>query len=164
MHRWLAKSEPSVYAYADLVRDRRTEWDGVHNALALRHLKAMAPGDEVLIYHSGEERAAVGIARVAGAPHPDPHDARGSWSVEVRPVRALRSPVALGALRTDPALAGFLLLRMSRLSVMPVSDEEWARVLAHERATEPAAPTAGRGGRARASGSRARGSGARRRR
>jgi predicted RNA-binding protein with PUA-like domain len=162
MARWLAKSEPGVYAYGDLERAGRTEWDGVHNALALRHLRAMTRGDEVLFYHSGDERAVVGIARVAGAPHPDPRDARGSWSVEVRPVRPLATSIPLAELRTDPRLAGFVLLRMSRLSVMPVSDAEWAAVLAHERA--PAPVTGGRAGRARASGSRRRASAGPRRR
>jgi predicted RNA-binding protein with PUA-like domain len=160
MGRWLAKSEPSVYSYSDLERDARTEWSGIHNALALRHLKAMAPGDEMLFYHSGDERACVGIARVSSRPHPDPNDDRGSWSVEVRAVRALRAPVTLSTLRSDPGLADFVLLRFSRLSLMPVTDAQWGRILSHE----PRASTGGRGGRARASASPPRGSGARRRR
>ena len=80
---WLAKSEPGVYSYSDLERDTKTEWNGVHNALALQHLKRMRPGDGLLFYHSGAERAVVGIARIASIPHPDPEDDRGSWSVEV---------------------------------------------------------------------------------
>lgn len=142
---WLAKSEPGVYSYADLVRDTRTEWSGVHNALALQHLKRMRPGDEIFFYHSGGERAVVGISRVASAPHPDPHDERGSWSVEVRPVRRLRAPVALAVLRTDPTLRDFTLLRMSRLSVMPVTREQWRQVLAHEPALPEAQPRPGQG-------------------
>jgi predicted RNA-binding protein with PUA-like domain len=86
----------------------------------------------MLFYHSGEQRACVGIARVAGKPHPDPNDDRGSWSVEVRPVRALAGPVTLSELRAETALAGFVLFRMSRLSVMPVSPEQWSTILAHE--------------------------------
>jgi predicted RNA-binding protein with PUA-like domain len=162
--RWLAKSEPGAYAYADLVRDRRTEWDGIHNALALRHLKQMARGDAMLFYHSGDERAVVGLARVDGTPHPDPGDDRGSWSVAVVPVRALRGPVTLAELRGDPALAGFVLFRMSRLSVLPVTDDQWAAILAHEAgsAGSDRTTTAGRSGRARASGSRRRGTSARR--
>ncbi|MGI0130408.1 MAG: EVE domain-containing protein [Thermoplasmata archaeon] len=132
MARWLAKSEPGVYSYADLETEGRTEWNGVHNALALQHLRRMRPGDELLFYHSGGERAAVGIARISAVPHPDPDDDRGSWSVEVRPVRRLRAPVTLAELRTDPRLSGFLLLKMSRLSVMPVTAVEWAGVLSHE--------------------------------
>src|SRR5271170_255883 len=148
---WLAKSEPGVYSYADLEREGRTEWNGVHNALALQHLKRMRPGDAVLFYHSGAERAGVGIARISSAPHPDPDDDRGSWSVEVRPVRKLRGPVTLTELRADPGLAGFLLLRMSRLSVMPVSAVQWKRVLAYEPSTVAASAPAGQG---RARGSR----------
>jgi predicted RNA-binding protein with PUA-like domain len=132
MARWLAKSEPGVYSYPDLERDRTTEWNGVHNALALQHLRKMRPGDEIFFYHSGEERAVVGIARVSALPHPDPKDDRGSWSVEVRPVRRLRGAVPLSELRTDPTLADFTLLRFSRLSVMPVSFTHWRQVLHHE--------------------------------
>ncbi len=164
MARWLLKSDPETYAYADLERDGRTEWDGVHNASALIHLKRSRPGDPVLFYHSGEERAVVALAEVASEPHPDPRDARGSWSMAVRPVRRLRAPVTLAELRADRALAGFLLLRISRLSVMPVTDAEWAAVLAHEPPGAGPAATGGRKGRARAIGSPARGSAARRRR
>ncbi|MGA8303098.1 MAG: EVE domain-containing protein [Thermoplasmata archaeon] len=132
MARWLVKSEPSVYSYAALERDGHTEWDGVHNALALQHLKRMRPGDRLMFYHSGAERAGVGIARVASMPHPDPTDARGSWSVEVRPVRRLQGPIPLAELRSDRGLAGFILLRFSRLSVLPVTADQWDRVLSHE--------------------------------
>jgi predicted RNA-binding protein with PUA-like domain len=165
MARWLVKEEPTHYAWADLVRDGKTEWDGVHNALALRHLRAIAPGDELVIYHTGDERACVGVARASGRPHPDPDDDRGSWSVEVRPVRPLRRPVTLAELRGDPALAGFLLLRISRLSVMPVSDAEWRRILAHEAASPPAErPTRSPTGGARARRRPRPASGAKRRR
>jgi predicted RNA-binding protein with PUA-like domain len=135
--RWLAKSEPGVYAYSDLERDRTTEWNGVHNATALQNIRKMRPGDAIFFYHSGEERAVVGIARVSALPHPDPNDDRGSWSVEVRPVRPLRGPVRLAELRTDSTLSDFTLIRFSRLSVMPVSSEHWRQVLRHE----PAAAT-----------------------
>jgi predicted RNA-binding protein with PUA-like domain len=141
MAHWLAKSEPGVYSYADLEREGRTEWSGVHNASALLYLKRMRPGDTLLFYHSGADRAAVGIARVSSNPHPDANDERGSWSLEVRPVRRLSGPVLLAALRADPGLAGFLLLRISRLSVMPVTSDQWKRILAHEpRAAEREAP------------------------
>jgi len=110
MARWLVKQEPSTYSYDRLEKDRSTEWDGVHNALALRHLRGMARGDEAFFYHSGDERAAVGILRVAGAPHPDPKDDRGSWSVRVEPVRRLARPVTLAELREVPGLAGLALL------------------------------------------------------
>lgn len=134
MARWLVKEEPGHYSFLDLVRDRRTTWDGIHNALALRHLKAMAPGDEVLYYHSGTERAIVGIAKVAGSPRPDPKDTRGSWLVDLRPVRPLRRAIPLSALKADPRFADFVLVRMGRLTVMPVPDELWPHILQYERA------------------------------
>ncbi len=140
MARWLVKEEPSHYSWSDLVRDGTTEWDGVHNALALRHLKSMAPGDEAIVYHTGDERRCVGIARVAGAPHPDPSDDRGSWSVLLRAVRPLRRPVGLAELKADSSLASFPLVRFGRLSVLPVSDREWSRVLWYESRPSPEAP------------------------
>jgi predicted RNA-binding protein with PUA-like domain len=162
--RWLVKSDPETYAYADLERDGRTEWDGVHNAAALIHLRKSRPGDGLLFYHSGEERAVVALAEVVSDPHPDPKDTRGSWSMAIRPVRRLRRPVTLADLRTDPALEGFVLFRMSRLSVMPVTDAQWKAVLAHERAAETPDPKGAPKGRARATGSRSRGTSGRRRR
>jgi predicted RNA-binding protein with PUA-like domain len=161
---WLLKSDPETYAYPDLVRDGETEWDGVHNAAALIHLRKSRPGDGVLVYHSGDERAVVGLAEVTSAPHPDPKDTRGSWSMAIRPVRALRGPVTLADLRTDRSLDGFVLFRMSRLSVMPVTDAQWRAILAHEPRAGPAEPTAAPKGRAPATGSRLRGTAARRRR
>jgi predicted RNA-binding protein with PUA-like domain len=149
--RWLIKEEPDHYSYSDLERDGRTEWNGVHNALALRHLREMAVGDEAFFYHTGEERAAVGVARVTRTARPDDSDGRPSWSVEVAPVRRLRRAVPLGELRTDPDLVGFDLLRIGRLSVVPVSDAHWAVLLGHETVGPPA-PTAGRAARARPTG------------
>jgi predicted RNA-binding protein with PUA-like domain len=122
------KSEPGSYAWDDLLRDGAAEWDGVRNAAARLHLKAMTPGDEAFFYHSGEERAIVGIMRVARGPAPDPKDP--AWvSVAVEPVRPLRRPVTLKEIKADPRLAGMELLRQSRLSVSPVREEEWAAVL-----------------------------------
>jgi predicted RNA-binding protein with PUA-like domain len=128
--RWLFKTEPGTYSYADLERERRTVWDGVKNALALKHLGAAARGDEVLVYHTGDEKAAVGIAEVTGAPRPDPKqkDAR-LLVVELCAVRRLERPVALGEMRANPKLAGFDLLRLPRLSVMPVSAAYWTEIL-----------------------------------
>jgi len=130
---WLVKSEPGAYSYADLERERATDWNGVHNALALRHLKAMRPGEELFVYHSGAERAVVGIARVVAPPRPDPADDRGSWMVRVAPVRAVDPPVTLAQMRADPALAGLPLFRISRLSVLPITGTEWRRILASSR-------------------------------
>jgi predicted RNA-binding protein with PUA-like domain len=160
--RWLVKSDPETYAYDDLERDGRTEWDGVHNAAALIYLRKSRPGDGLLFYHSGDERAVVGLAEVDSDPRPDPKDSRGSWSMAIRPVRRLRTPVTLADLRTDRALDGFILFRMSRLSVMPVTDPQWKAVLAHELGGGTAASRAAPKGRARASGSPSRGTAARR--
>jgi predicted RNA-binding protein with PUA-like domain len=128
--RWLFKTEPSTYSWADLVRDERTVWDGVKNALALRHLAGVARDDEVLVYHTGEEKAAVGVARVSRGAYPDPKakDPR-LVVVDLEPVRALPRPVPLAVMRGDPKLAGFDLLRLPRLSVMPVSAAQWAEIV-----------------------------------
>src|SRR5580658_5038038 len=99
MARWLVKEEPTHYSYADLAKDGSTEWNGVHNALALRHLKGMRVGDDVFYYHSGDERSVVGVAKVATAPVADPDDDRGSWKVTIRAVRALPRAVPLATLK-----------------------------------------------------------------
>jgi len=125
---WLMKSEPGTYGWADLERDGATEWDGVRNAAARLHLKAMKRGDEAFFYHSGEERAVVGVMRVTREAAPDPRDP--AWvSVRVEPVRKLGRPVTLKAIKADPRLARMELVRQSRLSVSPVREEEWAAVL-----------------------------------
>jgi predicted RNA-binding protein with PUA-like domain len=128
--RWLFKTEPSTYSWHQLERDGGTVWDGVRNALALKHLAAVATGDEVLVYHTGDERAAVGIARVTRGAYPDPkaHDAR-LVVVDIAPARPLRHPVPLAAMRARPKLAGFDLLRLPRLSVVPVSAAQWTEIL-----------------------------------
>jgi predicted RNA-binding protein with PUA-like domain len=133
VRRWLLKQEPSDYSWSDLVRDGTTRWNGVHNPLALQNLRRMAPRDLALFYHTGTERAAVGLVIVTSTPRPDPDDSRGSWTVDVRPSRPLARPVTLAELKGDPALEGFALLKLSRLSVVPVTGAQWSRVLAHER-------------------------------
>jgi len=163
---WLVKQEPTAYSWTHLEEEGETEWNGVHNALALRHLRAMRVGDLAIFYHSGDERACVGVLRVVRGPIPDPDDTRGSWTVRVRPVRKLRRPVSLAEIRDDPTFAGFDLLRISRLSVMPVSQVHWRALLALER---PAArggrgPTEAPSGRGKASVSPPLGSGAKHRR
>ena len=128
MARWLMKSEPHVYSWDDLVRDGGTEWDGVRNNAARLHLRAMKAGDEAFFYHSGEDRAVVGIMKVAREGRPDGED--GAWvSVRVEPVKAVKSPVTLKDIKAEPKLAKMELIRQSRLSVAPVRDEEWALVL-----------------------------------
>ncbi|MBA3510410.1 EVE domain-containing protein [Sphingomonas sp.] len=124
---WLMKSEPGTYGWHDLVRDGGTEWDGVRNNAARLHLKAMKPGDQALFYHSGDERAVVGVMRIVGDGRPDGED--GSWvKVPVEPVRPL-GPVTLKAIKAEPRLAKMELIRQSRLSVSPVRPEEWAVIL-----------------------------------
>jgi predicted RNA-binding protein with PUA-like domain len=128
MAHWLMKSEPGSYSWDQLVRDGKTEWDGVRNPTARLHLKAMQKGDECFFYHSGDERQVVGIMRVTREARPDPKDA--AWvSVEVEAVRPIEPPVTLKAIKAEPSLAKMELVRLSRLSVSPVRDEEWARVL-----------------------------------
>ena len=125
---WLMKSEPASYSWDDLVRDGGTEWDGVRNNAARLHLKAMKVGDEAFFYHSGDERAVVGIMRITGDGKPDGED--GGWvKVPVEPVRPLPRPVTLAEIKAEPKLAKMELIRQSRLSVAPVRDEEWRTVL-----------------------------------
>lgn len=127
---WLLKSEPHVYAYSDLERDGKTIWDGVNNNLALMHIRTMQPGDLALIYHTGDERRAMGIAEVVSDPYADPalNDPKRAV-VDVKAVRSLPQPVTLAQIKQDEAFAGFDLLRISRLSVVPVSPEHWQRIL-----------------------------------
>jgi predicted RNA-binding protein with PUA-like domain len=125
---WLMKSEPESYGWADLVRDRGTEWDGVRNNAARLHLKAMKPGDEAFFYHSMSDKAVVGIMRVTRGAKPDPRDP--DWvSVRVEPVRPLARPVTLAEIKAEPRLAEMELIRQSRLSVAPVREAEWQAVL-----------------------------------
>ncbi len=127
MAHWLMKSEPGTYSWDDLVRDGSTWWDGVRNNAARRHLRAMKPGDEAFFYHSGEERAVVGIMRIAGEGEADGED--GAWvKVPVEPLRPI-GPVTLKDIKAQPKLAKMELVRQSRLSVSPVREAEWAAVL-----------------------------------
>jgi predicted RNA-binding protein with PUA-like domain len=130
------KSEPESYSWADLVRDGGTEWDGVRNNAARLHLRAMKPGDEAFLYHSMSDKAVVGIMRIASDPHPDAKDE--NWvAVRVEPVRALERPVTLTEIKAEPGLAEMELLRQSRLSVAPVRDAEWSKVLEMARRQAP---------------------------
>lgn len=130
MRHWLLKSEPDVYSFEQLARDGKTVWDGVRNNAARLHLRAMRVGDEAFFYHSNLGREVVGICRVTRQAFPDPTDESGQWvAVEVAPVRPLARPVSLAAIKAEQALAGFQLVRQSRLSVVPVTEEEWRLVL-----------------------------------
>jgi len=126
---WLFKEEPGNYSYDDLARDGRTSWTGVRNAVAQKHLRAVAKGDRIFFYHTGDQKAVVGIARAAAAAYPDPADPSGKlYAVDIVPVRKLSQPVTLAAVKADKAFAAFPLTRLPRLSVMPVSDDEWTRL------------------------------------
>ena len=126
---WLLKTEPSVYSFDHLVKDGRTVWDGVKNNLALMHLRAMKAGDKVLIYHSGAAKEVVGYGRILKGPYPDPKlDDAKLVVVDIAPDARLSHPVSLAAIKADPVFADFALVRMSRLSVMPVTPEQWKRL------------------------------------
>jgi predicted RNA-binding protein with PUA-like domain len=128
---WLFKEEPSNYSYDDLARDGKTSWTGVKNPLAQKHLRSVKKGDRIFFYATGDVKAIVGIAKAAGAAYPDPADKTGKlYAVDVEPVKKLASPVTLAAVKADKAFAAFPLVRMPRLSVMPVDDDVWERILA----------------------------------
>lgn len=126
---YLFKEEPTHYAFADLVRDGKTSWTGVRNALAQRHLRGVKKGDRIFYYHTGDEKAVVGEMRAAGDAYPDPKDPSGKlYAVDVVPVKKLPRPVTLAEIKAKESFADFPLVRISRLSVMPVSDREWERI------------------------------------
>jgi predicted RNA-binding protein with PUA-like domain len=130
LNSWLVKSEPGKYSFDDLVRDGKTVWDGVRNAQAAIYLKTMRLGDQTLYYHSQVGLAVVGIAEVVREAFPDPTDAAGRFvAVELAPVRALKHPVALSRMRAEPALSGMAMFRQFRLSVTPITPEEWAVIV-----------------------------------
>lgn len=126
---WLFKEEPSSYSFDELVKDKRAVWSGVRNPLAQKHLRAVKRGDQIFFYHTGDEKSVVGIARALGDAYPDPNDEAGKASVvDVGPVRKLARPVTLAEIKANPAFKEFPLVRISRLSVMPVSTAEWDRI------------------------------------
>jgi len=126
---WLFKEEPDNYSYDDLVRDGKTTWTGVRNPLAQKHLRSVAKGDQIFFYHTGNQKSVVGVMKAAGAAYPDSADKSGKlYAVDVTPVRKLTQPVTLASIKADKAFATFPLVRMSRLSVMPVTEQEWKRI------------------------------------
>ncbi|MBS1751004.1 MAG: EVE domain-containing protein [Bacteroidetes bacterium] len=132
---WLIKSEPSVYSWDQLVKDKQTVWDGVRNYAARIHLKAMKKGDELFFYHSNEGVEIVGIAKVMKEYYPDPSVDGDKWVVvDVKPVRKLKKPVSLADIKADKRLKDMALVRLGRLSVQPVTEQEWQIVL--EKADE----------------------------
>lgn len=130
MSNWLFKEEPTHYSYDDLVRDGRTAWTGVRNPVAQKHLRSVKKGDRVFFYHTGDEKAVVGICRAANDAHPDPADKSGKlYAVDVEPVKKLKAPVTLAAIKADKRFASMPLTRVPRLSVMPVTPDEWDAIL-----------------------------------
>ncbi|HEU5103577.1 MAG TPA: EVE domain-containing protein [Roseiflexaceae bacterium] len=127
---WVLKTEPDNYSYAELERDGATVWDGVRNNAALMHMRTMQPGDLALIYHTGDERQAVGLAEITSAPYPDPQQNDPKLVVvDIRPLRRLMQPVTLAAVKLIPEFATYALVREARLSVVPTNDAQWARLL-----------------------------------
>jgi predicted RNA-binding protein with PUA-like domain len=127
---WLFKEEPTHYSFDDLVKDGSTDWSGVKNALAQKHLRAVKKGDRIFYYHTGDVKAIVGLARAAGDAYPDPADPSGkSVVVLVKPEKKLPKPVTLAEIKARPVFASFPLTRLPRLSVMPVTDAEWTAIL-----------------------------------
>src|SRR5262245_45581226 len=126
MARWLIKEEPGSYSFDQLVKDRKTVWSGVKNALAQKHLQSIRKGDLIFYYHTGSEKAVVGIAAAGSNAYPDPRDGSGKlFAVDVVPRKKLANPVSLAAIKAKRSFADFPLVRISRLSVMPVKDAEW---------------------------------------
>ena len=130
MQYWLVKQEPEAYAWATFVKEGGTAWTGVRNFQARNNLRAMKQGDQVLYYHSGTDRQVVGCARVEREGYPDPTAEEGDWScVDLAPVKVLKQPVSLEAIKTDSILKSMPLLRQSRLSVVPLTREHFDRIL-----------------------------------
>ncbi len=130
MSTWLLKTEPSTYSFADLVGDKKATWDGVANPTALQNLRAMKKGDTLIIYHTGSEKAAVGLAKVIRAAYPDPKQSDPKLVViDLAPDRPLAHPVTLAQIKGDKRFAGWDLLRIGRLSVVPTSDAQLAAIL-----------------------------------
>lgn len=126
---WILKTEPSTYSYPDLVKEGTAVWDGVRNPVALRNLRSMAPGDQIMIYHTGDEKAIVGFATVASEPRPDPRNPK-LVVVDLKAGLPVKKPVTLAAIKADPAFADLALVRQGRLSVVPVPSTIWKTIVA----------------------------------
>jgi len=127
---WLFKEEPTHYSFDELIKDKKTVWSGVKNPLAQKHLHGVKRGDRVFYYHTGDEKAVVGVAKALGNSYPDPQDKTGKQAVvDIAPVKKLARPVTLAEIKSDRAFANFPLVRIARLSVMPVSDQEWDQII-----------------------------------
>jgi predicted RNA-binding protein with PUA-like domain len=129
---WILKTDPDTYALADLVREGQTRWDGVANPVAVKHLRSMRAGDRAFIYHTGNAKAIVGLARIVSDGYDDPNDHRLAV-VDVQFEREVGAPVTLAAIKADPAFKDLALVRQGRLSVVPVSPPQWERLAALAR-------------------------------
>ena len=130
MARWLLKTEPDSYSWDDLVRDKKAVWDGVSNALALKHIRTMQKGDLALIYHTGDQRQAIGIAEITSKPYTDPKEGDERLAVvDLKPKKKLARPVSISDIKADKAFAGWDFLRIGRLSVVPVPEAMWNHLL-----------------------------------
>ena len=126
---WLFKEEPTNYSFDALVKDKKTVWSGVRNPLAQKHLRSVKKGDRIFYYHTGDEKAVVGICKALADAYSDPDDASGKAAVvDIAPVKKLARPVTLAEIKADASFKDFPLVRISRLSVMPVTDAEWTRI------------------------------------
>ena len=129
MNYWLMKTEPDTFSWDDLIRDKKAGWDGVRNFQARTHLKNMKKGDEAFFYHTGDEKAVIGVAKITKEYYPDPTD--NEWvAVEIVPVKKLKKPVTLAQIKADKRLSNMVLVKASRLSVQPVKPEEFDMVVA----------------------------------
>jgi predicted RNA-binding protein with PUA-like domain len=128
--RWLFKEEPTHYSFDQLVKDGKTRWEGVHNNAALKNLRSVKKGDEILFYHTGDEKAAVGLMTAVSDAYPDPKGGEEKLTVvDVKAVRKLKRPVSLSEMKASAKFAGFDLLRLPRLSVLPVPEKFWIEIL-----------------------------------
>ena len=126
---WLFKEEPTHYSFEDLVKDGKTSWSGVKNPLAQKHLRQVRKGDRIFYYHTGDEKSVVAIAKAVSDAYSDPKDKSGKLvTVDVAPVKKLPRPVTLAEIKAKAAFKDFPLVRISRLSVMPVSEKEWSEI------------------------------------
>ena len=128
--KWLLKSEPDVYSWDNLVKDKKAVWDGINNNAALKYMRSMVKGELCLIYHTGEERQAVGIAEITSTAYPDPKlDEERRLVFDIKPKSKLKNPVTIADIKADPFFNDWLFVKIGRLSVVPVTDEQWDKII-----------------------------------
>jgi predicted RNA-binding protein with PUA-like domain len=128
--KWLLKSEPDVYSWDDLVKDKKAVWDGINNNAALKHMRDMKKGELCLIYHTGDEKQAVGIAEITSTAYPDPKlEEERRLVFDIKPKKKLKNPVTIADIKADPFFNDWLFVKIGRLSVVPVTDEQWEKII-----------------------------------